>query len=203
MIFTQRTRTGSRAEMSIKKIALRIKVLIVALTVGAAACAQIGTQEKERFRDEAIDLAKLGHAARERQDIPAAEEYFKKALAINKRIGRIEGMANNYRNLGTLATQRKDPEGLSAVESEAADLKGVKDAEAYYKKALACDKKLGRPEGMAGNYRNLAILAEVRGDKSKARKLYTRSLELYRQAGLKEEEIADVKGMLDALDPAK
>lgn len=62
-----------------------------------------------------------------------AEAIYKKSLAINKVLGRKEGLANQYGNLGILYDMRGD----------------LDQAEAIYTKALAIDEALGHKQGMA------------------------------------------------------
>lgn len=176
-------------------------IVLPVLIFGVVGCSRISEIEKERIKNEAIEFAKLGHAARNNGDIPAAEDYFKQALALNKKIKRTEGMANNYRNLGTLAWTRPEGENLSQSEAEARAQEDYKDAERYYQKAFDCDKKLGRIEGMAGNSRNLGFIAAVRGDNDGARKHFLRGIDLYTQIGdtAEADSIRDFMG--DLLSP--
>ncbi len=72
----------------------------------------------------------------------------RQALEINEALGRKEGMANQYGNLGNLEQTRGN---LDA-------------AEGYYKQSLEIEKALGRKEGMAQDYGNLGILEQTRGN---------------------------------------
>ena len=58
---------------------------------------------------------------------------YKKSLAINEKLGLLEGMASDYGNLGIVLQTRGDLDG----------------AEEMHKKSLEIDEKLGRLEGMA------------------------------------------------------
>lgn len=72
---------------------------------------------------------------------------YQRALEINVRLARPEGMANDYGNIGTLLLDRGD---LAA-------------AETMFLKSLDIDEKIGRPEGIANTYANLGKINEKRG----------------------------------------
>ena len=74
-------------------------------------------------------------------DLDRAEENFRQVLAINEQLGRREGMANQYGNLGNVYSTRGD----------------LDRAETMYRQALAINEPVGRREGMANQYRNLGI----------------------------------------------
>jgi hypothetical protein len=62
-----------------------------------------------------------------------------KSLEINEKLGRLEGMAIQYGNLGIVLKTRGDLDG----------------AEKMYHKALLINEQLGQLEGMASDYGNL------------------------------------------------
>ena len=70
-----------------------------------------------------------------------------KSLAIEEALGRKEGMASQYGNLGNLYQTRGD----------------LDRAEEMYEKSLAINEALGRKEGMASAYGNLGNLYQTRG----------------------------------------
>ena len=94
---------------------------------------------------------------------------YKKSLAIEEKLGRLEGMANQYGNLGNVLQTRGDLDG----------------AEEMYKKSLAIEEKLGRLEGMASDYGNLGNVLKTRGDLDGAEEMYKKSLAIAKEAGFK------------------
>ncbi|NLI55856.1 tetratricopeptide repeat protein [bacterium] len=72
----------------------------------------------------------LGNLYLTRGDLKAAEEMYKKSLAINEELGRKEGMANDYGNLGILYETCGD----------------LKAAEEMYKKSLAIFTTFGNKD---------------------------------------------------------
>ena len=64
----------------------------------------------------------LGVLAETRGDLDAAEDWYKKSLALNEELGRKEGMANQYGNLGNLAEQRGDTTEACRLWRQARDL---------------------------------------------------------------------------------
>ena len=71
---------------------------------------------------------------------------YRKALVIDEALGRKEGIASVYGNLGILYKTRGE----------------LDRAEEMFQKALAINEALGHKEGMASVYSNLGILYETR-----------------------------------------
>ena len=86
--------------------------------------------------------ATSGSSTETRGELDRAEEMLKKSLAIEEKLGRQEGMANQYGNLGLIYRTRGE----------------FDRAEEMLKKSLAIDEKLGRQEGMANQYGNLGVI---------------------------------------------
>ena len=97
-----------------------------------------------------------------------AVEYYNQALALDEELGRKEGMATRYGNLGVVAAARDD-------------LDAALD---YFNRALALDKELGRKEGMALNYARLGGVAVARGDLLEARQLWVQARGLFAEMGV-------------------
>ena len=108
---------------------------------------------------------------------------YKKALAIDEKLGRQERMANQYGNLGILYQTRGD----------------LDRAEEMYKKALAIAQKLGHQEGMANQYGNLGILYQTRGDLEQAEEMLKKSLAIFKAIGAKP-RAKQVQTWLDTLN---
>ena len=123
--------------------------------------------EAENKGDEAAALRHKGNVLYVRGDLDGAEAMYKKSLAINEQLGRLEGMASQYGNLGNVLRVRGDLDG----------------AEAMHKKSLAINEQLGRLEGMASQYGNLGIVLRVRGDLDGAEAMYKKSLAINEQLG--------------------
>jgi tetratricopeptide (TPR) repeat protein len=81
-----------------------------------------------------------------------AEEHFLKLLTIEEELGRREGMATDYGNLGNIYRTRGEMER----------------AEEHYLKSLAIHQELGRREGMAIQLANLGLLEIDRRNKDAA-----------------------------------
>jgi tetratricopeptide (TPR) repeat protein len=107
----------------------------------------------------------------------------RKALAIDEKIGHLDGMAGTYGNLGLIYAKRGD----------------LDQAEAMHRKSLAIEEKLGRLEGMASEYANLATIALQRGDIPGARESWTKARDLYTRIGMPH-MVKEVQGLLD--DPS-
>ncbi len=145
----------------------------------------IGTGQLEKASvmiDRAIHLAKAGSnlimkaraftfkgiVLRTRGDLDGAEEMYKKSLANNEKLGRLDGMAVDYGNLGYVFQIRGDLDG----------------AEEMYKKSLAINEKLGLLDGMASDYGNLGNVLRTRGDLDGAEEMYKKSLAITEKLGL-------------------
>ena len=99
----------------------------------------------------------------------------KKALAIDEKLGRQEGMASDYGNLGLIYQRRGE----------------LDRAEEMHRKSLAIDEKLGRQEGMAIDYGNLGLVYQTRGDLDRAEEMHKKSLAIDEKLGCKEGMASD------------
>ena len=140
-------------------------------------------------------------------DLDGAEAMFRKLLEINEKLGRLEGMARQYGNLGNLLSSRGDLDGAEAMYRKALEIdekfgglegkaiqygnlglvlltRGDLDgAEAMIRKSLKIDEELGRLEGMASQYGNLGIVLKTRGDLGGAEAMFQKSLEIAEKLG--------------------
>jgi len=117
-------------------------------------------------RTSANELART-HALR---SLDRAEEMRQKALAINEKLGRQEGMASAYGNLGLIYRTCGD----------------FDRAEEMHKEALAINDKLGRQEGMARQYGNLGVVYQTRGNLDRAEEMYKKALAINEKLGRQE-----------------
>ena len=120
-----------------------------------------GTGEESTIADN------LGLIYRRRGDLDEAEKMHRKALEIEKKFGRFEGMSIAYGNLGTICLIRDD----------------LNEAEKMYRKSLEIDEKLGQLEDMATLYGNLGLVFPARGDLDEAEKMHRKGLEIDEKLG--------------------
>ncbi|MHC4518757.1 MAG: tetratricopeptide repeat protein [Planctomycetota bacterium] len=130
--------------------------------------AQRGLQAAEPgSAEQAVLLGNLGLIYHKRGELDRAEEMHKKSLEIEKRLGRLEGMAGDYANLGLIYQTRGD----------------LDRAEEMLSKALEVHAKLGQREGMANQYANLGLVYQTRGDLDRAEKMHNKALEIEKRLG--------------------
>jgi tetratricopeptide (TPR) repeat protein len=119
---------------------------------------------------QAAALGNLGNIAYTRGDLAAAEDYQKRSLALNTKLGEREGLTDNLSNLGAVAYAR----GKLAA------------AEDYQTRALALNIELGRKAGQAINLSNLASIRHERGNLAAAEDYEKRALALEIEIGAKQ-----------------
>ncbi|MDR3635843.1 MAG: tetratricopeptide repeat protein [Isosphaeraceae bacterium] len=115
-------------------------------------------------------LNELGNHLNLLGEFAEAEASFLRALEINESLGRREGIAIQYGNLGLIYAVRGDLAG----------------AESMYRKSLEIDESLGHREGMAADYGNLGLIYRARGDLAGAESMYRKALEIYESLGRRE-----------------
>ena len=91
-----------------------------------------------------------------------------KSLEIDEALGRKEGMARQYGNLGIVYKTRGE----------------LDRAEAMYLKSLEIDEAQERKEGMAISYGNLGILYKAREDMPAACRAWEKSTDLFAEFGV-------------------
>jgi hypothetical protein len=74
--------------------------------------------------------------------------------------------------------------------------RGIGEAKRWHRKALEIDEKLGRLEGMAGEYGNLGAIHAQRGDLAGARELWTKARDLFARIGMPH-WVTKVQGWID------
>lgn len=109
-----------------------------------------------------IAYGNLGELYRTRGDLDMAEKMHKRALEIDERLGRKEGMAIQYGKLGRIYRRRGD---LDA-------------AEAMHRKALDLNTDLGNLQGTAVDYGDLAQVFRHRNELDEALTYLHRALEI-------------------------
>ena len=118
---------------------------------------------------EAILFCNLGLIYQKRANLDKAEQMFRKSLMIEKKLGRLKGMASDYGNLGGIYLRKDD----------------LDRAEQMLKKSLEINEKLGQLENMAMDYGNLGAVYQTRADWDKAEEMHRQSLMIAQQLGLK------------------
>lgn len=73
-----------------------------------------------------------------RGDLDGAEQMHRKALAINEKLGRLEGMANAYANLGCIMHDREDMKRARALWLQSRNLFAKLGAQQQLKKVQGC-----------------------------------------------------------------
>lgn len=140
-------------------------------------------------------------------DLAQNEKRYLKALARDEKLGRLDGIANNHAQLGTVNWLRNEfeeaeehyskalaiHEDLGQSERMATTIRtlamvydewGKLDlAEEHYSKALAIYEKLGRHEGMASAYSDIGHCSQKRGDMEAAIAHWQKALDLFRKLG--------------------
>ncbi len=129
---------------------------------------EMAADSGEKWR--AIGLGDLGLIYRTRGELDKAEQMHRQALEIDEKLGRREGVANQYTNLGLIYQTRGE----------------LDKAEQMHRQALEIDEKLGRPEGMAAQYGNLGLIYQTRGELDKAEQMHRQALEIFEQLGHRE-----------------
>ena len=102
----------------------------------------------------------LGRVAQERRDFAAAEQWYRKSLAISEKEGDEHNAAMSYHQLGRVAEEQRD----------------FAAAEQWYRKSLAIREKQGNEHGAASTYHQLGRVAEVQGRLIEAGGLCLRAL---------------------------
>jgi len=126
----------------------------------------LGVVEKDS-EEKTVVLGNLGVIYKTRGDLDKAEEMHKKSLEIDKKLGRLEGIASDYGNLGLIYQS-----------------KGQLDkAEEMHNKSLEIAEKLGLQEVMAGQYGNLGLIYQSKGQLDKAEEMHNKALEINEQIG--------------------
>jgi tetratricopeptide (TPR) repeat protein len=185
--------------------------------------AEVGDEPPEGLAAHAcVWLNELGFLYRFIGDLDRAEQMYRKALQIDEKLGRLEGMGIEYGNLGAVYFTSGDLERAEQMHRKSLDieeklgrLEGMASdygnlgliyrtrgdlgrAEQMHRKALEIDEKLGRQEGMANTYGNLGSVAKQRGDIAQVRQLWSKSRELFEQIGMPH-MVERVQGQLDKL----
>ena len=115
----------------------------------------------------AVALGNLGLIAQTQGKLAEAEQFHRDALAIDQKLGRLEGQANQLGNLGVIyRTQGK-----------------LAEAEQFHRDALAINQKLGSLEGQANQLGNLGLIYHTQGKLAEAEQFYRDALAINQKLG--------------------
>jgi tetratricopeptide (TPR) repeat protein len=115
----------------------------------------------------AVTFDRLGAIAKERRQLDEAEEWFTKAITIQKELGDQSHMAITYYQLGDAAYMRQR----------------LDEAEEWFTRALTIQEQLGDRPRMAGTYHQLGIIAQNRGQLDEAEEWFTKALTISENLG--------------------
>ncbi len=115
----------------------------------------------------AIALHHLGMIVQERRDLDAAEQLYRKSLAISERLGNESSAAATFNQLGWVASQRGD----------------LDEAEQCFRKSLAVSERLGIHSHAASTYHQMGWVAQLRRDLDSAEQWYRKSLAIGERLG--------------------
>ncbi len=174
----------------------------------------------------AIALNNLAPIEHSRGNISIAEKYLKQSIAIDEKLGNIEGAANSLSNLGIIEqscnnldaardcferavainAQLANPMGVSTALANIGNinlLRGDLDAaENCVEEALVIDEKIANQHGIARHLGALGLIQLTRGDLDSAESYIKRSLALHKKLGRKEGMAINL-GNLGAIEEAR
>lgn len=124
---------------------------------------ELSEEEMWKYKEAmAIVMNTKGFYYDDRGNIPAAIEYYHKALKIREEINDKEGMALSYNNIGSIYHYMED--FPLAIE--------------YYEKGFAIQQELKDTIGMARSYSNMGAIFHSEGEKEKGIEYMQKALEL-------------------------
>jgi tetratricopeptide (TPR) repeat protein len=115
----------------------------------------------------AVAYHQLGLAAEDRGRLDEADDWYRKALAIQEELGNRPDMSSTYHQLGNAAYRRRR----------------LDEADDWYRKSLAIHEELGNRPHMASTYHQLGMTAQRRGRLDEAEDLYRKSLAIEEELG--------------------
>jgi tetratricopeptide (TPR) repeat protein len=161
-------------------------------------------------------LGSLGVCYKTLGDISKAIDFHQRSLALNEKLGRLEGQAGQLANLGVCYQTLGDipkaidfhqrslalNEKIGSLEGQATDLGNlgicykilddVPKAIDFLQRSLALNEKLGDLEGQANQLGNLGLCHRTLGDVPKAIDFHQRSLALEEKLGRLEGQATDL-----------
>jgi tetratricopeptide (TPR) repeat protein len=166
----------------------------------------------QQQQQTAMTYHNLGIVAQREGDLDAAEDWYRKSLAISEKLGDQPTMAASYHMLGVVAMLRGDLgtaqdwcRKLLAISEERGDqpsmaitfhLLGIvaheggdlAAAQNWFRKSLEISEELGDQRGVANSYHELGVVAWLRGELGAAEEWFRMSLAI-------EDELGNEPGM--------
>ncbi len=115
----------------------------------------------------AVLYHQLGMTAQDRGRLDEADDWYRKSLTIEEKLGNQPDMAITYHQLGMTAQERGR----------------LDDADDWYRKSLTIEEKLGNQPDMAITYHQLGMTAQQRGRLDDADDWYRKSLTIEEKLG--------------------
>ncbi|HEY0014844.1 MAG TPA: tetratricopeptide repeat protein [Longimicrobium sp.] len=150
---------------------------------------------------------RLGIAAQLQGDLAAAEEWYRRSMAVMEELGNRSSVADSCHQLGVVAQLRSDLPAAEEWAHKALEIRGAledqpgrasvfhqlagiaKDrgdfsaAEEWYHRSLAIEEELGNRHGTASSFHQLGIVAQRRGNLVMAEEWARRSLLIWEELG--------------------
>ena len=163
----------------------------------------------------AVGYYLLGRIAQERQRFDEAEQWYRKSLEINERLGSERGATGDYQALGMIAQEQQQfdkaeqwyrksleiNEGLGLERDAASDYQALgmiaweqqqfDKAEQWYRKSLEINERLGLEKDAASDYHHLGMIAHERQQFDVAEQWYRKALEIKEKLGLERNAASD------------
>ena len=133
-------------------------------------CQRLAKMQREagKLDHEAAAYHHLGMIAQEQRDFAAAEQWYRKSLAIKEKQGNEHG-ASTYGQLGNMALEQRE----------------FVAAEQWYRKALTVFEKQGNEHGAASTYGQLGNMALDQREFTAAEQWYHKALAIFEKQGNK------------------
>lgn len=190
------------------------------LKLALATHGQEGVQPATPAADAHIRAEALrggGILAWDQGDYAEARVLLEESLALSRRVGDKQGIADSLNNLGLVVQDEGDPAAAEslfqeslAIRREIGDNRGIStslnnlgklarqqgdyvEARALLQESLALDRELGSQRGVATVLYNLGTVANAQEDYAGARGHFSESLQLYRDLG-------DKRGIVECLE---
>ena len=142
-------------------------IMIAQTSPGGAVVPQVLAIGEAGDEHAASTYHQLGMIAQEQRDFASAEQWYRKALAIEEKQGNEHGAAITYHQLGIIAEEQRD----------------FASAEQWYRKSLAIKEKQGDEHGAAITYHQLGRIAQEQRDFASAEQWYRKSLAIKEKQG--------------------
>ena len=124
-------------------------------------------RKNDHAEGEAVAYHHLGMIAQQQRDFVAAQQWYRKSLAIEEKHGNEHIAAGTYHQLGRIAQEQRD----------------FAAAEQWYRKSLAIEEKQGNELGTADTYHQLGRIAQEQRDLDTAERWFRNSMDIKKRLG--------------------